>query len=212
MVIDLQGQQVELLPQKALLFQAHKSLIISDLHLGKASHFRKAGIPVPNEVYDRNIESLVKLMQWKQPKTVFFLGDLFHSVYNKEWSYFQMVIEQFPQIDFKLLLGNHDILDRRHYESCGLSVIEESYEYHGFLLSHEPIEHSEDLYNLYGHLHPGVRLSGKGKQALRLPCFHFMKTAGVLPAFGKFTGLAIQKPKQGERVYVIAENEVICVS
>jgi len=212
MIIELQGQRLELLAQKALFFPEFRCLVVSDLHLGKASHFRKAGIPVPSEVYDRNIESLVKLMQWKRPKKVFFLGDLFHSVYNKEWSYFQNVIEQFPQIDFQLILGNHDILDRRHYSDCGLSVIEESCEYHGFLLSHEPIEHSQHLYNLYGHLHPGVRLNGRGKQALRLPCFHFMAQSGVLPAFGKFTGLAIQKPKQGEQVYVIAENEVICVS
>lgn len=212
MQIELQGQIIELLPQKAFFFKEHGTLLISDLHLGKASHFRKSGIPVPNAVYDQNIENLVTLLQWKKPKVVFFLGDLFHSVYNREWRNFQNVIEQFPQIDFRLVLGNHDILDRKHYSSCGIQVIEESCEYHGFLLSHEPLEHSTSLYNLYGHLHPGVLLSGRGKQALRLPCFHFMKQSGVLPAFGTFTGLAIQKPKQGELVYVVAENEVICVS
>jgi len=213
MKTELQGNPIELLPQKALWFTELYTLLIADLHLGKASHFRKAGIPVPNGVYDENIETLIKLLQWKRPERVIFLGDLFHSVHNREWNYFQAVIEQFPKVHFQLVLGNHDILDERHYSESGIEVINDELPFHGIRLTHEPLESlPEGEFNLYGHLHPGVRLLGKARQSLRLPCFHFSRQEGVLPAFGQFTGLALQKPKEGDRVYVVADEKVICVS
>ncbi|MGB0430488.1 MAG: ligase-associated DNA damage response endonuclease PdeM [Bacteroidia bacterium] len=211
MKIELKGHQVQLLPLKALMFSELKSLVIADLHLGKASHFRKSGIAVPNQVFDSNIENLIKLLQWEKPKEVIFLGDLFHSTHNNEWNHFSAVIRQFPQIVFKLIIGNHDILDREHYAHSNIQIIEEYLDFDKVRLSHEPIENCTK-YNIYGHLHPGVRMVGKGRQSLRLPCFYFTNQFGVLPAFGTFTGLALQKPKEGERVYVVANNKILCVS
>lgn len=211
MKTQIKGLEATLLPQKALLFNKQHVLVIADLHLGKASHFRKSGIAVPNKVYDDNIEVLIKLLQWIKPTEVIFLGDLFHSVHNREWDNFSAVIQQFPHIVFKLIIGNHDILDRRHYQLSKIEVVEEYLDLEEIRLSHEPLENCPK-YNMYGHLHPGVRLVGKGRQSLRLPCFLFRDKDAMLPAFGQFTGLAIQKPKQGESVYVIAENKIICVS
>ena len=45
-------------------------------------------------------------------------------------------------------------------------------------------------YVLAGHLHPGVRLHGPGRQSVRLPCFAFGRNAALLPAFSEFTGTA----------------------
>lgn len=211
MKTNLKGLQVELLPQKAMLFTAQNVLVVADLHLGKASHFRKSGIAVPIQVYDQNIENLIRLLQWIKPQEVMFLGDLFHSVYNKEWDNFSSVITQFPSITFKLIVGNHDILDFSHYQKSRIEIIEDHFDFGEIRLSHEPIKNCEK-YNVFGHLHPGVRMVGKGRQSLRLPCFYFAKEFGVVPAFGTFTGLALQKPKEGESVYVVANNEVLCVS
>ncbi len=57
-----------------------------------------------------------------------------------------------------------------------------------------------------GHVHPGVRLQGKGKQSLSLPCFHFTEKQCIMPAFGEFTGKFIIKPNGKDRVYVIAKS------
>jgi metallophosphoesterase superfamily enzyme len=67
------------------------------------------------------------------------------------------------------------------------------------------------LYNFAGHIHPGVSLRGKGRQALTLPCFYFGTNQAYLPAFGKFTGLARITPCKDDRVYVVAEDKVMPV-
>ncbi|HEX8671093.1 MAG TPA: hypothetical protein VF710_04365 [Longimicrobium sp.] len=43
----------------------------------------------------------------------------------------------------------------------------------------------------------------------RLPCFHFGADVGILPAFGAFTGAATVAPLPGDRVFVVAGDEVL---
>ena len=66
-------------------------------------------------------------------------------------------------------------------------------------------------YNLSGHLHPGVNLRGKARQSVTLPCFYFGEQAGLLPAFGTFTGIARIQPKKNDKVFAIVEDKVIAV-
>jgi uncharacterized protein len=47
---------------------------------------------------------------------------------------------------------------------------------------------------------------------MRLPCFWFGKYVAVLPAFGSFTGTYTVLPKQGDRVFVVADTAVIEVT
>ena len=67
-------------------------------------------------------------------------------------------------------------------------------------------------YALAGHIHPAVWLTGCGDPGLRLPCFWFARRHGILPAFGAFTGSAVVKPRAGDQVFVIAEDEVVKVA
>lgn len=80
-----------------------------------------------------------------------------------------------------------------------------------FIFSHIPLEEPGEGFNLAGHIHPGVRLRGMGRQQVTLPCFYFGEGQGLLPAFGAFTGLGLIHPKNTDAVYVITENEVIPV-
>ncbi|MEK9774882.1 MAG: DEAD/DEAH box helicase, partial [Quisquiliibacterium sp.] len=41
------GVCLTLLPQRAVLIEHERALLVSDLHLGKAATFRKLGVPVP---------------------------------------------------------------------------------------------------------------------------------------------------------------------
>jgi metallophosphoesterase superfamily enzyme len=70
-------------------------------------------------------------------------------------------------------------------------------------------EEAQDLYNLSGHLHPGVNMRGKARQSVTLPCFYFGENMGLLPAFGTFTGLARIYPKKNDKVFVIVEEKII---
>jgi DNA ligase-associated metallophosphoesterase len=66
-----------------------------------------------------------------------------------------------------------------------------------------------DGYRLAGHLHPAVRLSGRGGASVRLPCFRVGESQMVLPAFGDFTGGATIVRAEGERIFAIAAPRVI---
>jgi metallophosphoesterase superfamily enzyme len=64
---------------------------------------------------------------------------------------------------------------------------------------------------LAGHEHPVYRVATRLDSA-RLPCFHFGADAGVLPAFGAFTGgLEVNASARGERIFVVAGERVMAV-
>ncbi|MEM6362661.1 MAG: ligase-associated DNA damage response endonuclease PdeM [Bacteroidota bacterium] len=210
MELEIHNNCFTLLEEKALFWKEADALLIADLHLGKANHFRKSGIPVPSKPNDKNIDRLINLLQHVKPKRVIFMGDLFHSHYNPEWEVFGQVLKYFPAISFELVIGNHDILGKRQYDKHGLLVHPESIEEHGIRLSHEPLEERlEDQYNIAGHIHPGVLLRGRGRQALRLPCFYFGKKQALLPAFGELTGTYKITPRKGDRVVVVVDGKLM---
>lgn len=204
------GERLLLHPFCGVYWKKEKVLLIADLHLGKAAHFRRAGLPVPAEVSQSNWERLIALLLDFDPERVLFLGDLFHSDYNSEWEELADLIRQFSHIDFELVIGNHDILDHQNYEQAGLLMHGTALIMPPFIFTHEPtFAQDQNLYNLAGHIHPCVRLRGRGRQRLRLPCFYFSPTGGILPAFGAFTGMGEVEAKKGDQVFVIAEEQVV---
>jgi DNA ligase-associated metallophosphoesterase len=211
MEVRIRDELFGLYPQKAIFWKAERALLLSDLHLGKITHFRRAGIPVPSKANDHNLELFIDLVHTCKPERIICLGDLFHSHYNAEWEAFGEVVKHFSSIPFDLVMGNHDIMGKYQYKRKGIAIYD-TLVIGNFLLSHHPLEVVPDgLYNLAGHIHPGVSLRGKGRQALTLPCFYFADNQAYLPAFGKFTGLARIMPKKEDRVYVVAENKVMMV-
>lgn len=206
--VNIQEEKLFLLPEKAIYWEAKKLLLIADLHLGKSTHFRKRGIAVSPEVEQQNWDVLTRLFDQIQPQRVNFLGDLFHSSHNKEWTVFKNLIQAYPSIHFELTMGNHDVLDSSLYHELNFQLFD-SLQEPPFIFTHEPLEEDHDLYNLSGHIHPGVRLRGKGNQQHRLACFYFGEKSGLLPAFGSFTGLATIKAKKGDRIFVVTKEEVI---
>lgn len=202
------GERLELYPQKAIFWSKKKILLFADPHLGKVNHFRKSGVPVPVKANDKNIEVLIDLIWKTKPERLICLGDLFHSHYNPEWEVFGELVKHFNSISFELVMGNHDIMSDLQYQRKNI-VVRDELTIDSFVFTHHPHEKIADThYNLAGHIHPSVHLSGKGKQHMKLPCFYFGKNQGLLPAFGAFTGLASVKPNKEDQVFVIADNKV----
>jgi DNA ligase-associated metallophosphoesterase len=211
MNVEVCGEVFELLPHKAIYWPKMKSVFMADLHLGKINHFRRSGIQLPNKANDRNIEMLVDLLQLTKPDRVICLGDLFHSHYNPEWEVFGEVIKHFQGMSFELVLGNHDIMSELQYERKGIKL-HDTLVMDQFVFTHHPLQEIEPRqYNLAGHIHPGVALHGRGRQALTLPCFYFGQQQALLPAFGVFTGLARIKPLKNDKIFVIVENKILPV-
>lgn len=199
----MRGQKLSLLPEKAIFWQDASFLILTDLHLGKAGHFRKAGIPIPRSVHEADLLCLQDLIDRHPPKAVLILGDLFHSEINQEWNDFRLFLQKNESLRFILVKGNHDILPEDAYCEENLTVYEEEWYFPPFHFSHHPLENANDFYNMAGHVHPGYCLKGRRGQQIKLPCFHFGKTTALLPAFGKFTGCVHVPKKQSDQVFVI---------
>lgn len=204
------GEELVLLPEKAIWWPVQQTLILADLHLGKSMHFRKAGIPLPLLSHQKDFVVLEKLLKTPKLKQVLFLGDLFHSSYNSDWELLGQLISQHQHLRYTLVQGNHDILHENEYKRFGFEVFD-LLRLGPFLFSHEPVENPSE-YNIYGHIHPGVKLAGGAGQRLRLPCFFFSEKYAVLPSFGKLTGLYALAPKKTDRIFAVSEGKIFKLS
>ena len=208
MLIEIAGEKLSLHSDKYLYFVNYNVLVISDLHLGKMDHFRKNGVAVPPGLDQNDNEKLAELLHAIQPDVCVFLGDLFHSDYNDAWELFSNTLKAFSNIRFVLTVGNHDILRKDFYTNAAIQLVDKLI-IGSIVLSHEAVLVDPGQYNIHGHIHPGVALRGKGRQHLKLPCFYFGNIRGVMPAFGKFTGLARMKKMDGDRIFAITSKALI---
>jgi len=206
------NQSLLLSPEKALFWEEEKTLVVSDVHLGKSGHFRKHGIAVPQQVNSGNLDRLSLLISQTRPNRLIFLGDLFHSDYNREWSEFVRWRWNYSELTFCLTTGNHDILNRQQYEALDL-VLTEQLIHPPFLFRHEPVTDlfENELYPVCGHIHPAVTLRGKGRQTMTLPCFCFSTSHALLPAFGNFTGTYKIKPEKHSSVFAVSGSKMIAL-
>src|SRR5690606_31868917 len=191
-VIRLMDTNFTLLPERALLLPDYKTLIIADWHLGKSTHFRKAGIFMPSASADKDVLRIQSLLDRYAVDTLVFLGDLFHSDLNSEWLMFERFRMANPSVQFILTRGNHDILSDDLLEKTAVDVVP-SYSIASHIrCTHHPEEDGfVGRLNLAGHVHPGCLIPTKGRQAYRLPCFYYREQTLLLPAFGSLTGLSI---------------------
>jgi len=207
---ELKEQHLWLLPQKVIYWHERGMLLLSDLHLGKASHFRKSGIPVPMKVFQKDLDCLSLVIDNCEAKSICFLGDLFHSDLNMEFELMHQWMDRYPDLKIELVRGNHDILPAAYYKKAGIKVYPVAVEKKPFLFIHDPVQQAdESKYAFSGHLHPGVHLRGAGRQSMSMPCFYFGENQALLPAFGAFTGLSIIRPTKNDRVFVIGDGKVI---
>jgi len=202
---NIGGIEFILTRERVLWIPSLKVLVISDVHLGKATHFRKGGIQVPLETERDNFDRLGDVILNYPCTQVVFLGDLFHSDYNQVWEVFASFLKTFKSIEFLLIPGNHDVLNPNEYKRAGLVLTETNYVRDNILFTHAPLEKERNELVICGHIHPAVRLKGKGKVSMKFPCFWLSNKQLVMPAFGAFTGSKIVKPKKGDRVAVLTE-------
>ena len=195
-------------PSGAMFWNEQKILLISDVHLGKISHFRKYGSAVPQNAIAENFERLTRVVERFEPEKICFLGDLFHSSLNLEWDLFESWMQDISA-EVLLVVGNHDIISELKYEALGIGIYSELIR-ENFLLTHHP-EIRENYFNFCGHLHPGFKLNGAGRQQVKLSCFYKSGEQLILPAFGEFTGNYWISPNVGDQVFVITKKEVILV-
>jgi len=187
-----------------------KTLIVSDLHLGKTGHFRKSGIAMPQQLMKEDLLRLFHCLQYFKPERLLIVGDLVHSHANKELDLFCKWRKDLQHLHMLLIRGNHDILDSSWYLDANITVAT-TYEEAGIKFMHEPPVEIKELETplICGHIHPGIRIQGIARQSLRFPCFYFGESLCILPAFGLFTGTYSVKPRRNETVVAITPGQLI---
>ena len=212
-VIDLRGELLTLLPERAAFWQGASTLLVADPHWGKAATFRASGIPVPSGTTREALDRLTSAVHRMSANRVVFLGDLLHAREGRSNDMFAALAtwrSSNAGIDVVLVRGNHDRRAGDPPAELGIQCVNAPHMAAPFVFAHHPATDPAG-YVLAGHVHPGIRLYGSGGQRERLACFYIGRELAILPAFGDFTGLADVEPVEGDSVYAVADDRVIQV-
>ena len=184
-------------------------LIVADIHFGKAAAFRAQGVPVPRGTTTQNLDALDQLIALHGVQHILFLGDFLHaraSHADATLTVLRNWRKRNPALILTLVRGNHDTHAGDPPSDLNINLTDEPHELGGFSFCHHPHVRARG-YVLAGHLHPVYRLTVAG-DSVRLPCFVFGDSVGMLPSFGAFTGGFAISPQQGERIIVAADDAV----
>ncbi|HEV7837454.1 MAG TPA: ligase-associated DNA damage response endonuclease PdeM, partial [Gemmatimonadaceae bacterium] len=183
--ITIAGQRLLLLPERAVFWEAQSTVLIADPHFGKSATFRASGIPVPSGTTADAVERLKTIVGRTNAVRVIFLGDFLHAREGRSKQMLDELLawrESCRGLGLLLVRGNHDRHAGDPPGELNVECVDGPYELAPFVLTHHP-KSFEAGYSVAGHIHPAVRLSGRGRQHLRLPCYLFGETGAVLPAF-----------------------------
>lgn len=208
------GEDLELLPDHAVFWHRASTLLVADPHFGKAATFRAAGIFVPEETTAMTLTRLDILLWATNANRLVFLGDFLHAREGRHPETLRAIEEWragHSSVAMLLVRGNHDRRAGDPPESLNIECADGPVVEGPFAFAHHPAT-MPGAYVLAGHVHPGARLYGAGRERVRVPCYWFGAGCAVLPAFGEFTGLADIDAKPGDRVWVTTGEEVIPIA
>jgi len=207
--IPVRGERLHLLPDRAVWWPRRQTLIVADLHLGKEETLLDLGVPMPRGVLEETIARLDRLVSTTRPQRIVILGDLVHAAAGL----CPEVVDVFAQWrrsfdgSVELVPGNHDALVAELPASWRVARLAPAVLDAPFVHLHDARPHAGG-FALGGHLHPVVRLRGRVDR-LQFPCFVVGTRRAILPAFTLFSAGVRVAPEQGDRIYAIADGEVV---
>lgn len=205
------GRPLVLLAERAAWLEAERTLLVADLHIGKATTFRALGVPVPRGTTSETLARLGDLVDRLRAERVVVLGDFLHGPLAHAPATLATVAAwraARPSLEIVLVRGNHDDRAGDPPSALGLAIVDEPYPFGGLALCHHPRRRA-GAFVVGGHLHPCVHVSGRAWDTLRLPCFTVGHDVAVLPAFGAFTGMHPIEPGSDCRVFAVAGEAVL---
>ena len=201
------NQTLELLPSKAVLLP-DRTLVVADLHLGKATAFQAKGLAIPEGDSHADLNRLGTICEQVRATRIVINGDLFHSPAG-----LSVEIERLLEtwlftigLPVELVLGNHD---RKLPQLPTWLTVVHSVEHAGVHLVHDPADAPAGVPVVAAHWHPVAKIADGKRTSLRLPCFLLRRNVLVLPSFGTFTGGAIVDREEGDRLFVAPGDRVI---
>lgn len=189
--IEIHGETLCLMPQRAIYWERTRTLFVADAHLGRAA------------TTEQDLARLTDVLQSTGANKVIVLGHLLDE--GDKVAVAALVAWRAAWASLKVMWV-HDADDAPDTDLLRtLDVVAVAGPTHGplFVLSHQPMAVRADAYGLCGALHPAVVRVGQ-----QVPCFWFQERVGVLPAFGSDVPLRGVEPHDDDRVYAIADGTV----
>ena len=216
---DRTDADVVLLPGRAAFLPASATLLVADLHLGKAATFRKAGIPVPEGSSQADLARLARLVHETAARRLVIVGDLFHAqsgCTDQVFAEFAATRRQFTATEVLLVIGNHDRTLGKVPTTLGIDACLPHLADGPWHFVHEPsaplVGSAHAGFTISGHLHPTVSIRSPGGERIADRCFVAEATTLVLPAFGSFTGGHRVTPAPGLRLWIARDDGVVEVT
>ena len=186
--IILKEEILQLTNQRAVYWEKHGMLILSDLHIGKTAHFRRSGIPISSKVLVNDLERLKILIEYFKVEKIVIVGDMFHAEINDDIYLFSNWLKDFEGLEWILIKGNHDKWPNSFYQKMSIQVIDKELQLHPFKLIHDNKIVDDAFYIL--------------------PCYQIDNNELRLPAFSLFTGLNTRKTNELCLQYAFTDESI----
>ena len=211
---------VVLLPGRAAFLPATRTLLVADVHLGKAATFRAAGMPVPEGSAQADLARICRLVADTAAARLIVLGDLFHArrgATEQVFAEFATARASFPSTEVLLVAGNHDRSVGSLPASLGIDSLIRTHDEPPFHFVHDPATLLSETwrqaeFTIGGHLHPTVSIASPAGDRIAERCFVAQAGVLVLPAFGSFTGGHRVEPGPGVRLWIARDDGVVDVT
>jgi uncharacterized protein len=182
-VFDLAGVTFTADLSGALLWEAERLLIVSDLHLEKGSSFAARGTLLPPFDTIATLNRLTAVIARHNPRTVIALGDSFHD----RAAHTRLSDDDRTQLaslqsgrEWIWISGNHDPALPRDLGGMVADIIAIG----AITFRHEPTGARGEI---AGHLHPKARVATRVR-TLERRCFVSDGERAIMPAFGAYAG------------------------
>lgn len=213
-ILKVRGETLLLHPDRAVLWQERRTLIVADTHFGKSAVFRRNGMAVPTGPDEYDLQRLATLLGATGATRLLVLGDFLHAAIapdSEEAVRLDAWLAAILPAAVHIIAGNHDRGAQRRW-TPRLDWHEGSLNEHPFRFVHQDsVPDPAAPFTLSGHVHPVTRLRGLRKMRSRIPVFWQRQNGLVLPAFGLFTGGQLISPGPGERLFAPAAAVVVAL-
>lgn len=181
----LHGETVVATQSGALYWPREETLVVSDLHLEKGSHFAARGVLLPPYDSLTTLRRLSVAVRDFAPKRVVSLGDAFHDAdaeLRMDESDAEILGALTRGCDWLWILGNHDPWPPARFAGA----VETEMRLGALLFRHVPSPRPAPG-EIAGHLHPAARVRLESR-IVRRRCFVSDGASLVMPAFGAYAG------------------------
>jgi uncharacterized protein len=179
------GHNFEVAGDAALYWPDQKMLVVSDLHLEKASAYAAGGQMLPPYDSLATLEQVAALVEQFVPEIVTSLGDNFHDTDGElrlQGRASALLKQLVTSVRWIWVTGNHDPDVQGHWGGEAVETLKCG----NVIFRHEALDVEEGP-EISGHFHPKFRQAVRGRHVSRR-CFVRSARKLVMPAFGTLTG------------------------